>query len=162
MTTDRGRAALAERLHKQRDPSNSFDPGRDGCLAWAAAILGEHGEFLPDGRAGLRAILRSMHEEVCACPFDGSDPGCNFTLNGTLLAALVVTPSPAGEGRRLDPVLLLHYLRRFIDDRGPCYVTANGIRQAIPKRFQPDVRAVFAALAEAAALPVHGRPEEEA
>ncbi len=30
----------------------------------------------------LREALEALHEAVCACPFDGSDPGCNLVLTG--------------------------------------------------------------------------------
>jgi len=53
MTDDHGAAALAERLHIE-----GMD--RPRAMSWAAAILGEHGRFLPDGSATIDDLRRSI------------------------------------------------------------------------------------------------------
>ena len=62
---DRGAAALAERLHAVEDPHLADVSLRQKRLA--AAILGEHGRFLPDGHAKLeqmRQRARRAENEV--------------------------------------------------------------------------------------------------
>ena len=61
----------------------------DAALATLAATRASVG-------AGLREALVERHNRVCLCPFDGSDEGCNLTLAGAQLGALLQM-SPASE-----------------------------------------------------------------
>ena len=48
---------------------------------------------------GVAERVRASHDDVCLCPFDGTDPDCNLVVSAELLSALLSpaeTP-PAGE-----------------------------------------------------------------
>jgi len=143
MTTDRGRAALAERL-RVCGVIDFMD--HDSFEALADAILGEHGEFLPDG-LGLRAALEQARLEL----MQDVDPDAVIAL---IDAALAVTPSPAGEKPTREE--WIEAAREVLKQFGP---------EHLDKRSNSKCGTNLAALFErecAAALPVHGRPEEEA
>jgi hypothetical protein len=71
-------------------------------------IAREYAAFAPSldapaapGKGFLKTRLMESHERVCACPFDGTDEGCNLTVSGTVLGAWL-SASPASE----DPMPL--------------------------------------------------------